>query len=440
MSRAFGRRSWPFLLAALAYASAASRARAEETASAPPDESVLGTVPVTGGSGAPLPKLAVLPIVTTSEADTTLQLVVKKDLDLSGQFDVVPDSAAPPGLYLHDSPVDPAPWRAKGISVVVRVLANKLAAGKVELLGGAYLLDHGKDPAFQQRLESDEAHLRANSHRMTDALLGALTGRPGGFASHMVYSGRVGKNRQIFGIDADGFNLHSESPERDTAIAPTFGPEGGVYYALSHDFSPFALVRGKDAQAVPLSVSGSVFGLSFSPDKKKLAVSIAAESNSHIFVGNADGTNLTPVSTAALANHPVFGPGGRMAYVAGGTHGQRVYVDGKPISPPGFNASAPTFCDTPSGLLVVFTVGVGKGADLVATDARGGNLLRITQNQGANAYPACSPDGRLLAFFSTRKGDAGPGLYVVPIAAVWRSRRISSELGESLHWEALPAP
>jgi TolB protein len=147
---------------------------------------------------------------------------------------------------------------------------------------------------------------------------------------------------------------------------------------------------------------------------------------------------MAAVSTVPLANHPVFGPGGKMAYVGGGPAGQRVYVDGKPISPAGFNASAPAFCDTPNGLQVVFTVGVGNGADLVSTDVRGGNITRITQNQGANSYPACSPDGRLLAFFSTRKSDKGAGLYVVPLAGVWRARRISSEIGESLRWEALP--
>jgi TolB protein len=115
-----------------------------------------------------------------------------------------------------------------------------------------------------------------------------------------------------------------------------------------------------------------------------------------------------------------------------------VYVDGKPISPAGFNASAPAFCDTPTGLVVVFTVGVGSGADLVSTDVRGGSITRITQNQGANSYPACSPDGRLLAFFSTRKTDKGAGLYVVPLASLGHARRISSELGESLRWDALP--
>src|SRR3954447_1162960 len=90
----------------------------------PPDESILGTVEITGAASAPLPKLAVMPIVTTNDADTTLQLVVKKDLDLSGQFDVVDDSVAPSGLYLHDSPVDVAAWRGKGLAILVRVLAN----------------------------------------------------------------------------------------------------------------------------------------------------------------------------------------------------------------------------------------------------------------------------------------------------------------------------
>jgi len=160
--------------------------------------------------------------------------------------------------------------------------------------------------------------------------------------------------------------------------------------------------------------------------------------SSRIYVGGADGSGLSAISTAPLANHPVFGPGGKMAYVAGGPAGQRVFIDGKPISPAGFNASAPTFCETPEGLTVVFTVGVGNGADLVATDARGGNIARITQNQGANSYPACSPDGRLLAFFSTRKSDKGPGLYIVPLSNLFRVRRISSELGDSLRWDALP--
>ena len=114
----------------------------------PPDESVLGTVEVTGAAAAALPRLAVMPIVTNDEADTTLQLVVKKDLDLSGQFEVVDDNVAPPGLYLHDTAVDTAAWRAKGLAFLVRVVANPLPGGKVELLGSVYFLDGARIPRF----------------------------------------------------------------------------------------------------------------------------------------------------------------------------------------------------------------------------------------------------------------------------------------------------
>jgi TolB protein len=418
---------------------AAAGSPAPGTPGAPPDESVLGTLDVNGGAtAAPLPKLAVMPVVTTNDADTTLQLVVKKDLDLSGQFDVVDDSAAPPGLYLHDTPVDVTTWRGRGIEVLVRVIANKLSSGKIELLGGAYFIGRGSAPVFETRIETAAPGVRTASHRMTDALLGALTGRPGGFASHMAYSARVARNRQIFGIDADGFNLHTLSVDGETAIAPAFGPGGEIYYASSRDMSPFRLVRGRGAKPLPIGVAGSIFGVAFSADHGQMALSIAADGTSRIYVGHADGSGLSAISTASLANHPVFGPGGKLAYVAGGTSGQRVFVDGKPISPAGFNASAPTFCETPDGLIVVFTVGIGSGADLVSTDTRGGGIKRITQNQGANSYPACSPDGRLLAFFSTRKSDSGPGLYIVPLSALYRVRRISSETGDSLRWEALP--
>ncbi len=405
-----------------------------------PDDSVLGTVVVTGGSAAPLPKLAVVPLITTSDADTTLQLVVRNDLDLCGQFEIVSEAAMPAGPFVHDSAIDPQAWKSKGIPTVVRVAANPLASGKQELLGTAYLLDRSADPVFTQRLEAPAGRIREYAHRMADAVLGALTGRPGGFASRLTYSARVGRVRQILTIDSDGFNLRPLSPERDTAIAPVFGPGGEVYYALSRSYSPFFVARGPKATPLPLPIRGSVYGLAFSFNQKKLAVSVADEGTSRIYVGNADGTTLAPVSTAALANHPIFAPDGRIAYVAGGEKGQRVFVDQKAISPAGFNASAPVFCDTPNGLLVVFTVGVGSGADLVATDVRGGNLMRLTQHQGANSYPACSPDGRLLAFFSTRKSDRGPGLYVVPLANLSHARRISTEVGESLQWAGLGSP
>src|SRR5438045_1497920 len=55
------------------------------------DESLLGEVPVNGSAGTvPLPKMAVVPIAATTDADGTVQSVVRRDLDLCGQYDMVP--------------------------------------------------------------------------------------------------------------------------------------------------------------------------------------------------------------------------------------------------------------------------------------------------------------------------------------------------------------
>jgi TolB protein len=179
-----------------------------------------------------------------------------------------------------------------------------------------------------------------------------------------------------------------------------------------------------------------------------MALTVMSEGQSQLWVGERD--RLQPMPTAPFANHPVFGPLGKIAYVAGSPV-QRVYIDGKPVSPAGFMASAPVFCDTPQGLLLIYTVGVGSGTDIIATDTGGGGIRRLTQHEGANTYAACSPDGRLVAFFSTgkRKGsqsaaggrdDAGAGLFIMPIQRPWLAKKISSEVGESLRWEALAKP
>jgi TolB protein len=450
---------------ALAFA-VAGRAASADTPSTPvgpdgaPDESVLGTVVVNGSADGlpPLPKLAIVPVLVTGQADSLVNLVVRHDLELSGQFEVLDESAAPPGPFTHTSPIDLVGFRDKGAEYVVRVFSQPAPgdSSKTELVADAFLTPSAGQAAAQKAHASDSATLqpaearpafhavvptattevRAASHRLVDQLLGALTGRPGGFASEMAYAEKVGRWRQVFGLDADGFDLHSIGPTNATAISPAFGPAGNVFYALSTDYLPFRVVFGPSATPVPMAIPGSIMGLAFSADRTRMAVLAMDGGESRLWMGDRGNLQLTP--TAPFANHPVFGPMGKLAYVAGSPV-QRIYVDGKPISPAGFMASAPVFCDTPQGLLVIYTVGVGAGADIIATDTSGGSLRRLTQHEGANTYAACSPDGRLVAFFSTGKRGHGAGLFIMPIQRPWLAKKISNEVGESLKWER-PTP
>jgi TolB protein len=431
----------------------ASRASADTPAAdQQSDESVLGTVEVNGSAGGllPLPKMAIVPLLTTGQADSLVNLVVRHDMELSGQFEVLDENASPPGPFTHTTPLDLAGFRDKGAEYVVRVFSQPAASDstRTELVGEAYVTPKthppaggppapDAKPAFRTVVPTPTTEIRAASHRLVDQLLGALTGRPGGFASEMVYAERVGRWRRIFAVDADGFDLRGVGPTNATAISPAFGPGGNVFYALSTDYSPFHVVFGPDATRVPMTIPGSVMGLAFSADRAQMALTVMDSGQSRIWIG--DKGNLNPAPSPPFANHPVFGPLGKMA-VVGGSPVQRIYIDGKPISPAGFMASAPVFCDTPAGLLVVYTVGVGTGADIIATDTSGGSMRRLTQHEGANTYAACSPDGRLVSFFSTGKKGQGAGLFVMPIQRPWLAKKISSEVGEALRWEPLPPP
>jgi TolB protein len=433
---AFALLLWP--IPAVAEAPAAPAA-----AAAAPDEGVLGAFVITGvNTQERLPKIAILPSLSPDYEDVIVRGVVRRDFELTGLYELIPDSKAPQGLYGFDDPIDLEAWQKVGAEAIVKVSAQKKGADQIQVLGIAYFLNVGKEPVYQKTIVVNKSEARLTAHRITDALLGALTGRPGSFASELTFSGKWAANRRIFRMDADGNALLALTDPMDTAIAPTFGAPGHIYYSVSHNYSPFTvmdLYQGA-SKAINLPFNTSVYSLAFNKDHSKLALAVSGEGRSIVYAGNADGSEMKKLSTSELATRPTWSPSGRLAWVGGDPiqGSQRIWVDGKPVSPAGFTAASPTFCDTEDGVKLVYSVAVGGNRqDLVIAGEKGQNMARLTQNQGSNSYPACSPDGRLVAFFSNR--NKSPGIYLMSLKS-WKAQQISSQEGESLNWAALPPP
>ena len=430
-------RSFAAVAALAVVAAAIPHASAQQPPPGAPDaEQLLGNIVVVAeGAGRPLPKVAVYPSLASDIEDVTLRSVVRRDLDLCGEFEVLPDDQKPDGLYLSDSPIDAKAWAAKNIEALVRVTGKKLSGDKAELKGQAYFVKKGPDAVFEKRFTIAASDVRVESHRLADQLIGALTGQNGGFASHMTFATGSGKQRRVYSIDADGNNARPISSPDRTAIAPTFGKNEELFYAASINNDEYKIFSATGGP-FPTPVKGSVYGIAFSKDRSQVALSIGVGPTIKVFTG-PDFASIKPASAVGMAMHPSFTPSGKLAFSGEGKWGQRIYVDDKPITPDGLWASAPTFCNNPDGVRAVFAVGLGKNTDLVATGEKGGGLARLTQNQGKNSYPACSPDGRLIAFFSTRTSNQGPGLYIMRIDG-GRPKRVSTLLGDSLRWDPLP--
>jgi TolB protein len=399
-------------------------------------EALLGTVVVeASGNGRVLPKVAIYPSLAAEIEDVTLRGVMTRDLDLCGEFEVLPDKDAPQALYLDDTPIDAAAWAAKNVMALVRVRGKKLDATHAVLRAQAYLVKKGPDAVFDKKFVVPETDVREESHRLADIVIGALTGQNGGFASHMAFASGSGGLRRIYTIDADGHDAKGVSPPGLTAIAPEFDKRANLYYASSQNEQPYQLIGPGGPIALP--VRGSVYGIAFSRDNAKVAVSLGIGNTIRVYEG-PDFAHVTEASPIGMALHPSYTPSGKLGFVGESKYGQRVYVEGKAITPDGVYASSPTFCNHPDGVKTIFAVGVGKNLDLVSTGENGGGLARLTQGQARNSYPACSPDGRLVAFFSTRTSNEGPGLYIMRVDG-GRPKRISNLLGDSLRWEPLPA-
>jgi TolB protein len=132
-----------------------------------------------------------------------------------------------------------------------------------------------------------------------------------------------------------------------------------------------------------------------------------------------------------LNTHPAFGPSGQLAYVSNQGGNPQIYVDGKRVSWRGTYNMAPAWCNDPEGTKILFMGRDGATWDIFSVDPGGSasSMKRLTQDQGSNTYPACSPDGRMVAFFSTRGGlftANGDGM---------NQNKIASVNGESLRWE-----
>ena len=434
------RQSW---LCAAATLLAASVASADPPSTAP-DESALGEILVTGTQAAEkLPRIAILPSLSPDYEDVIVRGVVRHDFELTGLFDVISDDKAPAGMYGFEDAVDVDAWRKLGAEAIVKVAARKAAtADQIEVFGLAYLMSSGKKPVFEKKLTVKKTDARVTAHRITDALLGALTGRPGGFASELTFSGRWGKNRRIFRMDADGNGLVPFTDPKDTAIAPAFGPGNKIFYLVSHEYSPFALFdyANQKNEAVSVPFKTSLYGVSLSRDGKQLALAVADAGKSAIFVGAADGSNMKSVSTTELATRPVFSPTGKLSWIGGaakqGT--QRVWLDGKPVSPPGSYRRWPNVLRHRRRHVTHRVCGGGRWRKPRSGDGR---------REGARDWPPDS-GSRLQHPPSVQPRRSLAGLLLDARQCAWafmscRSRAsatqsISTQLGEGLSWAALP--
>ena len=321
--------------------------------------------------------------------------------------------------------IEPSSWRNVGADGVIK--GNVAARGdKIHVELRLFVVSRGSGEVLKKEYDVVPTGVRAAVHQFDNEVVKYFTGTAGSFGTRLVFSATTGKGQKgIFSIDSDGQGLSRINAVSNVALAPaTFG--GNVYYAGGLPDGSYQLYKSPGNTQV-MKQAGLVFGVAFS--SSKMAVVVSQNGVSDIFTGGTDGSGLSKVTNGGLNTHPSFGPAGQLAYVSNQGGNPQIYVDGKRVSFKGAYNMAPVWCNDPEGVKILFMGRDGANWDIFSSDAGGGNVKRLTQDQGSNTYPACSPDGRTVAFFSTRGG-----LYVSNTQGQ-NQTKIASTTGESLRWE-----
>jgi TolB protein len=383
---------------------------------------------VSGGTRS-LFKVAIAPTVGDPAISNTVVETTSRDFMLSSMFQVLDPKSFTANLEREGVSIDPASWRNIGAEGVIK--GSSVPRGsKVHLELRLYVVSRGADAVLTKSYDVAPDGARGAVHEFVNEVIKWFTGAPGSFGTRMVFSATTGRGQKsIFSVDSDGQNAHKLETVSNVSLAPAIGPGGGVYYAGGLPDGSYSLFKVLSPGAVLKQASGLIFGVAFGGSKMALVVSNGGQSD--IFVGAPDGSGLTKVTRGGLNTHPAFGPGGQLAYVSNVSGNPQIYVDGKRVSWRGAYNMSPVFCNDPEGAKILFMGRDGGTWDIFSVDPSGNaaSMKRLTQDQGSNTYPACSPDGRMVAFFSTRGG-----LYTSNPQGQ-NQQKISSVTGESLRWE-----
>jgi TolB protein len=292
------------------------------------------------------------------------------------------------------------------------------------------MVSRGANAVLSKDYDVPPGGVRVAVHQFVNEVIKYFTGTAGSFGTRLVFSATTGRGQKgIFTVDSDGSGLARLPIPWNVALAPAIGPGGNVYYAGGLPDGGYALFKVGSNAAV-LRHAGLIFGVAFGGGKMALVVSQNGQSD--IYVGAADGSGLSKFTNGGLNTHPAFGPGGQLAYVSNASGNPQIYVDGKRVSSRGTYNMAPVWCNDPDGGTKILFMGRdGSTWDIFSVSPDGSNMKRLTQDQGSNTYPACSPDGRVVAFFSTRNGG---GIYTSNPNGM-NQQKIATTTGESLRWE-----
>ncbi|MEP6688048.1 MAG: hypothetical protein ABJC36_06840 [Gemmatimonadales bacterium] len=347
----------------------------------------------------------------------SVRAIVGRDLDFTDRFRVI---------VLADAPSTSAGGggsESGGVNYgIYKALGAEFAVELTESAGAVTARLHDLNAASVRNQQSftmppaSDPNYRLEIHRLADEVARWAIGTPGIAASRLL----LVSGGRIYRIDSDGEALTPLTPAGQTALSPSWAPDGGrfAYTQLGAGrggVSVQSLGSGAAVQ-VPGTAAGLNITPSFSPDGRLVAYAHSDETGTDVYLANvADRCCAQRLTVGRYADNlsPTFSPDGRrIAFVSTRAGPPQIYVmaadgtDQELLAPFDYGATgssnAPEW--SPDGANVVFHREVAGSPQLFLVDVAGRRVRQLTSS-GRNEDPTWAPDGRHITFVSDRSGS-----------------------------------
>jgi TolB protein len=390
--------------------------------------------------------IALSPDAETASVARLIGQVLWDDLNFEREYDLVPRdtyASIPAARSTSDVPFDR--WRELGV--------DGLVIGSVQKAGDSLRVEvrlyrvASRQSVFGKEYSGSAANPRMYAHTIADEIYQTQSQLRGVARTKLAFASdrdgqRVGGTveertvKEIYISDYDGANQRRVTTNRRLNITPAWSPDGRslAYTSWRRGYPDiFISLLYQGTMEEPSRGRGQNFLPAWSPDGTRLAFTSNRDGNDEIYVMNRDGSGLRRLtSNPAIDVTPTWAPSGmQIAFVSDRSGTPQIYVVG--VDGVGLQRlTSESYCDRPTWSPapfneIAYTSRTGPGFDIKVMDLASRQIRQLTFGEGSNESPAFAPNGRHLAFSSTRGGKR----QIYTIARTGKDLRQITKLGNN---------